>query len=66
MRIGTYGNDCGLIEIKEIRYCHYSRKETMVYYDYYYENKMVVFEGWLSLDQIVEKLIEIVKDSDVK
>lgn len=64
MKIAIYGNDCGLIEIKEIHYNHYSRKDTMVYYDYYYENKMVLFEGWLSLDQIVEKLIEIVKDSD--
>lgn len=64
MKIGIYSNDCGPFEIKEIRYYHYSRKETMVYYDYdyYYENKMVVFEGWLSLDQIVEKLIEIVKE----
>lgn len=62
MRITIYGNDCGLIEIREIRYNHYSKKDTTVYYEHYYENKVALFEGHLSLDQIVEKLIEIVKE----
>lgn len=64
MKIELYTKNEGLIEINEIHYFNYSKKETMVYYDYYYDKKSILFEGWLSLEQICEKLVEKLKDSD--
>ena len=63
MKIELYIKD-GLIEIKRVGYMNYSGKNTMVEYDYYNEEKTVTFDGWLSLEQICEKLVEKLKDSD--
>ena len=62
MKIEIHTKD-EFIEIKKINYINYSGKQTMVYYDYYYEEKTLLLDGWLCLNQICAKILQDVLEN---
>ena len=54
------------IEIEKISYINYSKKETMVYYDDYFVKKTLLLDGWLSLEQICDKLLNVLENTEKK
>ena len=54
------------IEVEKISYINYSKKETMVYYDDYFVKKTLLLDGWLSLEQIYDKLLNVLENTENK
>ena len=60
----TFSNGKDYITINEIRYSNYGQFDTfdtMVYYDNYGEEKSILFNGCLSLDEIIIQLDNLFK-----
>lgn len=65
MKIEIHTKD-EFIEIEKISYINYSKKETMVYYDDYFVKKTLLLDGWLSLEQICDKLLNVLENTKNK
>ena len=61
----TFSNRNDFITINAIRYCNFDHKfDTMVYYDNYGEEKSILFNGCLSLDEIIIQLDNLFKSEE--
>ena len=65
MKIELHTKD-EFVEIEKISYINYSKKETMVYYDDYFVKKTLLLDGWLSLEQICDKLLNVLENAENK
>lgn len=65
MKIEIHTKD-EFIEVEKISYINYSKKETMVYYDDYFVKKTLLLDGWLSLEQICDKLLNVLENTENK
>ncbi len=58
----TFSNGNEYITINEISYWNFGHKfDTMVYYDNYGEEKSILFNGCLNLDEIIIQLEDLFK-----
>ena len=65
MKIEIHTKD-EFIEVEKISYINYSGKQTMVYYDDYFVKKTLLLDGWLSLEQICDKLLNVLENTENK